>query len=270
MTLGRWQDALAHAEKARSLDPRSVSANRRLGMALLSVRRHSEALAAFDRALAIAPENPDLVEFRAEVFLAQGDLDGARAFIASAGSKAEPAGLVAFLATYNDLIWVLDEAQQQLLLRLTPAAFGENRAAWAIVLTQAYALRGEKKQARRYAEEAEGAVAVQLGEAPDDDQLHVVRALALAYLGRREEAIAEGERGVALLPISRDALYGPYNQHQLVRIYILLGEHEKALDVLEPLLKIPYLLSPGWLAIDPNFAPLKGNPRFEKLLKAKT
>ena len=47
----------------------------------------------------------------------------------------------------------------------------------------------------------------------------------------------------------------------------VLGEHEKALDRLEPLLKVPYFLSPGWLAIDPNFAPLKGSPRFENLLK---
>jgi hypothetical protein len=72
-----------------------------------------------------------------------------------------------------------------------------------------------------------------------------------------------------LLPISRDAYSGAYNQHQLVRIYIVLGEQEKALDALEPLLNIPYYLSPGWLAVDPNFALLKGNPRFEKLLKAK-
>ncbi len=87
--------------------------------------------------------------------------------------------------------------------------------------------------------------------------------LALAYLGRRDEAIREGERGIALLPISRDGYSGPYIQHQLVRICMILGEKEKALDLLEPLLKVPYFLSPAWLAIDPNFAPLKGHPRFE-------
>ena len=57
-----------------------------------------------------------------------------------------------------------------------------------------------------------------------------------------------------------------YIQHQLARIYILVGEPERALDQLEPLLTIPYYLSPAWLLIDPTFAPLKGNPRFEKLV----
>jgi hypothetical protein len=52
-----------------------------------------------------------------------------------------------------------------------------------------------------------------------------------------------------------------------VRIYILVGEPEKALDQLEPLLKIPYRLSPGWLRIDPTFDPLRKNPRFERLVK---
>jgi hypothetical protein len=50
-----------------------------------------------------------------------------------------------------------------------------------------------------------------------------------------------------------------------VRIYLLVGEREKALDRLEPLLKVPYYLSPGWLKIDPTFAPLRGNPCFERL-----
>jgi hypothetical protein len=90
----------------------------------------------------------------------------------------------------------------------------------------------------------------------------------LAYLDRKAEAIREGERGLALDPVSKDAANGPYYQHQLVRIYMLVGEPEKALDQLEPLLKMPYYLSPGWLKIDPDFDPLRGNPRFQKLVGA--
>jgi hypothetical protein len=47
----------------------------------------------------------------------------------------------------------------------------------------------------------------------------------------------------------------------------LVGEHERALDQLEPLLNIPYYLSPGWLRVDPTFAALRGNPRFERLVR---
>jgi hypothetical protein len=52
-------------------------------------------------------------------------------------------------------------------------------------------------------------------------------------------------------------------------IYLWLGEPTRALDRLEPLLKIPYWLSPGWLKIDPTFAPLRGNPRFQRLVNGK-
>ena len=90
--------------------------------------------------------------------------------------------------------------------------------------------------------------------------------LILACLGRKTDAMREGERGVALVPIAQDAYAGSYYLHQLVRIYILVGEPEKALDRLEPLLKIPYFLSPGWLRVDPNFDPLRKNPRFQKLI----
>jgi tetratricopeptide (TPR) repeat protein len=105
-----------------------------------------------------------------------------------------------------------------------------------------------------------------LRDAPKDGQRHVLHGLTLAYLGRKAEAARESQRGVALYPVAKDAYNGPYMQHQLVRIYLLIGEHEQALDQLEPLLKIPYYLSPGWLKIDPNFTPLRGNPRFERLV----
>jgi TolB-like protein/thioredoxin-like negative regulator of GroEL len=269
VNLGRWDEALAHLEQARSLDPRSALTARQVATTLLWLRRYEEALAASDHALTLAPEDFALIELKAMVYLARGDLAGARGWLAATPKGVEPTALVAFLTFYWDLVWVLDEAQQQLLLRLTPAAFGDNRPAWAFILAQASALRGDPSQTRHYAEETHRSLVTQLAESPDDDQLHAINGLALAYLGRRDEAVREGERAVALLPIARDARGGAYTQHQLVRIHIILGEHEKALDLLEPLLRMPYYLSPGWLSIDPNFAPLKGNSRFEKLLAGK-
>jgi tetratricopeptide (TPR) repeat protein len=127
-------------------------------------------------------------------------------------------------------------------------------------------LKGDPANVRAYAEEARKAIEEQLRSASEDPQRHAFLGLALAYLGRKEEAIQEGQRSVTLDPVSKNGLDGPYYQHQLVRIYMLVGEPEKALDQLEPLLKIPYWLSPGWLKIDPNFDPVRRNPRFQRLV----
>jgi tetratricopeptide (TPR) repeat protein len=199
-------------------------------------------------------------------FLGEGDLAGARAILAAAPGEVEPTALLAFVATSMDLGWVLDDEQRKILLRLTPSAFDDDRAVWALCLVQAYALEGDTTNVRISAEEARKALGDQLRDAPEDAQRRSFLGLALAYLGRKEEAIREGERAVALAPISKDAENGPYYQHQLVRIYMLVGEQEKALDALEPLLETPYVLSPGWLSIDPNFDPLRQNPRFQKLV----
>ena len=170
------------------------------------------------------------------------------------------------MATYNDLMWVLDDAEQALLLRLRPRAFDGDRGTWGIVFAQTYALRGDVDRARAYADSARVAFEKQLRATPGSETLHTSLGLALAYLGRKAEAIREGERSVAIMPITRGAVAGAYVQHQLARIYIITNEPEKALDQLEPLFKIPYYLSPGWLKIDPNFARLRGNARFEHLI----
>ena len=264
--LGRWDAAVEHFRQAVRLDPRAANNLSALGEAFLRLRRYPEAREAFDRGLALAPANLYTIERKAMTYLGEGDLAGARAVLKAAPKGVEPTALVAYLASYEDLVWVLDEEQRELLLRLTPSAFDDDRGGWAVCLVQAFALKGDAANVRTYAEEARKAFEEQLRAAPNDAQLHVELGLALAYLGRKEEAIREGERGVALDPLSKDARLGSYYQHQLVRIYMLVGEPEKALDQIEPLLKIPYYLSPGWLKIDPNFDPLRKNPRFQKLV----
>jgi len=267
--LGRLDTAVEHFKLAARLDPRSVRSHYSLGTALVNLRRYPEAREVIDRGLALAPTSLALIERRAETFLGAGDLGGARDALHATPKDVDPTALVAFVATDDDLVWVLDEEQRELLVRLMPSAFDDNRAAWGICLTQAYALRRDPANVRTYAEEARRAFEEQLREAREDPQRHVFLGLALAYLGRNEEAIREGERGVALLP-SSSSLEGLYVRFQVVRIHILVGELEKALDELELLEKIPYFfVSPGWLRIDPTFDPLRKNPRFQKLVTGK-
>ena len=83
--------------------------------------------------------------------------------------------------------------------------------------------------------------------------------------GRTCESLKEAARGAELLPRSKDAFNYVYLLHQRVRIYMEVGETERALDGLEELLGQPYFVTREWLRIDPNFAPLRGNPRFDKL-----
>jgi tetratricopeptide (TPR) repeat protein len=267
-SLGRWDSALVHLERGRALDPRSVSVARRLARTLLWLRRYPEAHQASDRGRALAPTNQDLIETKAMVHLAQGNLTAARAAIRSAPAEIAPTTLVALFGNYWDLCWALDDAYQQLLLRLPPSAFDDDRAVWGLVLAQTWQLRGDTVRSRAYADSALAAFDAQVAAAPDQAQRHVLRGLALAYRGRKAEAIAAGERAVALVSIDQDAYNGPYYQHQLVRIYLLAGDPEKALDRLEPLLKIPYYLSPSWLRIDPTFDPLRSNSRFRRLVDA--
>jgi tetratricopeptide (TPR) repeat protein len=223
-------------------------------------------VAAADRALALAPTNLSVIQVRAWVQLAQGDLAGARAVIRAAQPEVEPTAVAAYFAVYGDAYWVLDDAGQELLLRLPPSAFDGSRGNWGLALAQTWYLRGNLAKAKAYADSARVGFEENLRTTPDDPQQHALLGITLALLGRKADAIREGQRAVTLLPMSKDAFTGPYLQHQLARIYVLTGEPEKALDQLEPLLKVPYFLSPGSLRVDPNFAPLRNDPRFQALI----
>jgi tetratricopeptide (TPR) repeat protein len=266
-SLGRWEQSVEHLRRSQSLDPRLASTAFVLGQALLWLRRYDQAMESINRSLELAPSALNGVEEKVMIHLAKGDLAGARSVLAKPPPDVDLPSFVAYMATYWDLYWALDTEQRALVKRLTPAAFDGDAGTWGLALAGVYEVDGDRKRAAAYADSARAAFEQQLKATPEDPQRNVLLGVALAYMGRKDAAITAGKRGLELQPITSDAQSGAYNQHQLARIYVLIGEPEKALDQLEPLLQIPYYLSPGWLRIDPTFDPIRKNPRFEKLVK---
>jgi len=160
---------------------------------------------------------------------------------------------------------LMDDGEQRVLLSLPVSAFGDEPGQWNWARAETYWFRGDRARARAYADSARRALEALLTHpveraAPTYALAHAFLGLALAFLERRAAAVHEGQVAIA------SGAAGAYAKHQLARIYILVGEPDQALEQLESLLRIPYILSPGWLRIDPNFAPLRGNPRFERLI----
>jgi TolB-like protein/Flp pilus assembly protein TadD len=263
--LGRWDAAVDHFRRSLSLDPRSTGTLSTLADALLWLRRYDEAMQAMEAALALQPANLNFIEHKAMIQLARGDLPAARGVLAQPPDDVDQPTFVAYIATYWDLYWVLAADQRALVKRLSPAAFDGDAGSWALALAGVYEVEKDPRRAAAYGDSARAALEQQLYAAPENAQLHCLLGVALAYAGRKEAAVREGERAVAA--DSSQGQNAVYYRHQLARIYILIGDQEKALDRLEPLLKRPYYLSPGWLRIDPTFDPLRSNPRFKKLVE---
>jgi tetratricopeptide (TPR) repeat protein len=233
-----------------------------LAGALVNLRRSTDALEAVARGQALDPANYRILQLKLLALLQQGDLTGARRTLTTLPRDIDEAGLVAYLATYNDLFWVLTDAQQQMVVTLPPGVFGNDRATWAAVRMQTHWLRGDRAQARIWADTAQ--LAYLTWNAPDDPQFHQLYGVALAYLGRHDDAIREARRGLAMADsLTANAAYAV---HQLARVYLLAGDPEEALDQLDRLLTLPYVVTRRWLTVDPDFAQLRGNPRFERLI----
>ena len=263
---GRLDKAEEYARHALRVDPRARGSKTSLWYPLIFQRKYAEAMTLGREIVAEFPKDINLQQGMSFIHLMQGDLASARAVIR--GIPVSRPEVAVYFAVYQDLYWVLEEADQDVVLRLPPSMHDDDRAIWATTLMQIYTLRGDQARARASADTAEVEFRKQLVATPDDPQRNIFLGLALATQGRKAEAIAAATKGASATPLSRDRNVGAYNQHQLARVYLLLGEKEKALDLIEELANIGYVLTPGYLRIDPNFASLKGHPRFEKLIQA--
>src|SRR4029077_16941313 len=87
-----------------------------------------------------------------------------------------------------------------------------------------------------------------------------------AGLGRKDDAIREGRRAVELLPVSKDVMHGTDLILNLAVIYAWTGEKDLALKQLAEPAQVPSSLNYGWLRLHPSWDPLRGDPRFEKIV----
>jgi TolB-like protein/tetratricopeptide (TPR) repeat protein len=265
-SLGKFDDQLEHAKQAQRIDPRSVATARRVATAYSDLRRYPEALNAWDRTLALAPDNLAIIHGKVFTYLSMGSLDSVHALVEKKLQTVDTTALLVRFALYQETMWALPEYLWPKILHLTPADFSNDRGHWGLKLGGTYMLLGDTVHARAFGDTARLAFEAQLRDFPERAQLHELRGRALALGGHRKEAIEEGERSLKLRETSLDAATGPYVRFQVARILIQAGESERALDLIEPLLTTPASdLTPAYLRIDPTFRSLRGNSRFQRL-----
>jgi len=88
-----------------------------------------------------------------------------------------------------------------------------------------------------------------------------------AYLGRKEEALREGRRAVELVRAEKDVSQGVGLVTNLAMIAACVGDKDLAFEELDSIIRLPSPLSYGGLKLFPWWDPLRGDPRFEKLLE---
>ncbi len=88
-----------------------------------------------------------------------------------------------------------------------------------------------------------------------------------AGLGRKEEALREGRRAVELLPVEKDSMNGTAMVKYLAMIAAWVGDKDLACEQLASVIRRPSNLSYGQLKLMPFWDPLRGDPRFEKLVE---
>ena len=91
-----------------------------------------------------------------------------------------------------------------------------------------------------------------------------------AGLGRKDEAIREGERACQLTPLRKDVVDGAELMTNLALIYAWTGEKDRALEQLTAISGIPSNLSYGLLKLHPEWDSMRGDPRFVALLNQLT
>jgi serine/threonine-protein kinase len=163
---------------------------------------------------------------------------------------------------YADALKIAEHVQEEVLAKDLEALMGKYG-----VIGIAKTLLGDKAGARESLLKAKDYAEKWMTEAPNEPKRHDRLAEAFAWLGEKDEAIAEAKRATELQPESVDAFEGPLCTQTLAEVYLLVGEYEKAISVVEGLLDRNTQMTVAILKINPLWDPVRENPRFIAMLK---
>ena len=266
---GQWSEALTYGHEAVVLDPLNGGFVAGVGDLYSALRQFATANYYYDRAVALSPQSVSAHLTKAIGYLNQtGNLAGARRLMPDVARNVAPTGLETQVITLSDVALLLDDTEQARVLRLGPAALDGDTAALTLAKAMIYRGRRQLSVANDHFDFARITLARKVRQQPDDRLARALLGLALAGLGRSANAIREGERAVELMPVSAGASEHALLIANLARIYVLLGERDKAIEQLEIVFSRPGPLSANWLKADPFWDSLRGSARFQRLAGA--
>jgi TolB-like protein/serine/threonine protein kinase/Tfp pilus assembly protein PilF len=270
---GRWEECIRDLDRASELDPRNVLTLQQLAITYGRLRRYAEEKSTFARILAFEPDDPVTKSLHAFVELdSKADTRPLHEVTDSIRDK-NPAALSSIADDW--LLCALAERDPS-TARKALIALGDNPASLGSTLDvrfnrpfiEGVVARAEKDDARAQtaftAARAEQEKIIQAQ--PNHGPAVCVLGLIDAALGRKEEALREGRRAVELLPVEKDALLGAAMVKYLAIIATWAGEKDLACEQLAIAIRRPGDLSYGQLKLMPFWDPLRGDPRFEKIL----
>jgi serine/threonine-protein kinase len=272
--LGNWDEVLAAFERASELDPRDAQVFQDLGGITYRItHRYADAARALDRALMLEPDFDMAAVDKGWVYAEwRGVLDTLRVALDRLAQE-EDIGMHLGSATLQRAMVLLWGRQADSLLGLLAATRPRVMGPYAefspasLYAGWAHQLRGDRAAAHAAFDSARVIVDSVMADLPGDWRVHAARGLALAGLGRREEALREARWLEQSAVYREDAFFGPIVAVNRAWVLAQAGAADAALEEIERLLTAPSVLVTGpALRLDPRWDPIRDDPRFQALL----
>jgi len=266
----RWVESTKNLERAVELDPQNPGVLEQIQRTYMALRRYADAERSLDLAIALDPKEPNLRAARAEIELhwhADPRPLNSTVQVILAENPRAPRNIAESWLHVSLYQRDVDGAQRALAALPTDGCHLESipfPKAWCEgVVAQ---MRGDSMAAHSAFSKVRDEAAQLVREQPDYAEAFCVLGMADALLGNKEAAIREGRRAVELLPVTKESIAGSLLVQYLALIYAWTGEKDLAFEQLALAARLPGYLSYGQLRLHPYFDPLRGDPRFDKIV----